>query len=366
MYEEIFKDLNRFRELDAKYEDGNIFCSMCSKPLPITKKIVNLFLETNLGDSGLFKGTAQLEKETIKLLGEFLNNREAFGNIVSGGTEANLTALRVIKKMKGRNIILPKTAHFSFEKGKEMMDLNLIYASLNRDYTVDTKYVKEYVEDNKVDAIIGIAGTTEFGTIDNIKELTKIAKDNNIYIHVDAAFGGFVIPFLDKKIEFDFSLNIDSITIDGHKMALTPIPCGGILFKSEEYSKFLETDAFYLIEKKQTTILGTRPGYGAACLYTILKYFFDEIEKNVKKCLKNSIYLYKKLKENGYKPLMKPTLNIVNIEDENYLETCEKLKEKNYFVSVCKNANALRLVIMPHIEKEHIDKFIEVLKEVKP
>ncbi len=274
-------------------------------------------------------------------------------------------ALKVIKKMKGRNIILPKTAHFSFEKGKEMMDLNLIYAPIKKDYTVDEKFIKDFVEDNKVDAIIGIAGTTEFGTIDNIKYLSKISKDNNIYLHVDAAFGGFVIPFLDKNIKFDFSLNIDSITIDGHKMGLCPIPCGGILFKSEDYKKFLEVEAFYLTEDKQTTILGTRVGYGAVSLYVILKYFLNEVEKNVKKCVNNTFYLYKKLKENSYKPLIKPVMNIINIEDENYKETCLKLREKGYYVSICKNANALRLVIMPHIEREHIDNFIDILNSIK-
>ncbi len=64
-YKEIFKELEEYRKMDLKYEDGKIFSSMCTKPLPITKKIVELFLETNLGDPGLFRGTAILEKKAI-------------------------------------------------------------------------------------------------------------------------------------------------------------------------------------------------------------------------------------------------------------------------------------------------------------
>ncbi|ENN96602.1 L-tyrosine decarboxylase [Methanocaldococcus villosus KIN24-T80] len=365
---EILDELKKYREMDLKYEDGKIFGSMCSNVFPITKKIVEMFLETNLGDPGLFKGTKLLEEKAIKLIGELLNNKNPYGHIVSGGTEANLMVLRCIKNMcKERNekpiIVLPVTAHFSFEKGRDMMDLNYIYAPIKKDLTVDEKFVKDAVEDYNASAIVGIAGTTEFGTVDNIEELSKIAKDNECYIHVDAAFGGFVIPFLKKKYKFDFSLGVDSITIDPHKMALCPIPAGGIVFKNIGYKKYLITEAPYLTETAQATILGTRVGYGAACTYAILKYYKDKIREIVNVCMENSYYLYKKLKENGF-DVIKPTLNIVNILDDDYINTYNKLKEKGYYLSICKNLKALRIVVMPHVKKEHIDALIEVLKEI--
>ncbi|CAB3289657.1 L-tyrosine/L-aspartate decarboxylase [Methanocaldococcus lauensis] len=382
---EIFEELSKYRELDLKYEDGKIFGSMCSNVHPITRKIVDMFLETNLGDPGLFKGTKLLEEKAVKLLGELLNNKNVYGHIVSGGTEANLMALRCIKniwrekKRKGLTknehpkIIVPVTAHFSFEKGRDMMDLKYIYAPLKKDYTVDEKFVKDAVEDYDVDGIVGIAGTTEFGTIDNIEELSKIAKNNEIYIHVDAAFGGLVIPFLETKYKkkgvnykFDFSLGVDSITIDPHKMGHCPIPSGGILFKNINYRKYLEVNAPYLTETKQTTILGTRVGFGGACTYAVLKYLGREGQRKiVSECMENTLYFYKKLKENSFNPVIEPVLNIITIEDEDYIETCKKLREKGIYVSICSCVNALRIVIMPHIKKEHIDNFIEMLKSVK-
>lgn len=343
-----------------------------------------MFLETNLGDPGLFKGTKLLEEKAVKLLGELLNNKNVYGHIVSGGTEANLMALRCIKniwrekKRKGLTknehpkIIVPVTAHFSFEKGRDMMDLKYIYAPLKKDYTVDEKFVKDSVEDYDVDGIVGIAGTTEFGTIDNIEELSKIAKDNEIYIHVDAAFGGLVIPFLETKYKkkgvnykFDFSLGVDSITIDPHKMGHCPIPSGGILFKNINYKKYLEVNAPYLTETKQTTILGTRVGFGGPCTYAVLKYLGREGQRKiVSECMENTLYFYKKLKENSFNPVIEPILNIITIEDENYIETCKKLREKGIYVSICSCVKALRIVVMPHIKKEHIDNFIEILKSL--
>jgi len=382
---EILEELMKYRDLDLKYRDGKIFGSMCSNILPITRKIVDMFLETNLGDPGLFKGTKLLEEKAIALLGSLLNNKNAYGHIVSGGTEANLMALRCIKniwrekKRKGFSknerpkIIIPVTAHFSFEKGRDMMDLDYIYAPIKKDYTIDEKFVKDAVEDYEIDGIIGIAGTTELGTIDNIEELSKIAKENSIYIHVDAAFGGFVIPFLEDKYKkkgvnykFDFSLGVDSITIDPHKMGHCPIPSGGILFKNINYKKYLDVNAPYLTETRQATILGTRVGFGGACTYAVLRYLGIEGQRKiVSECMENTLYLYKKLKENNFKPVIEPILNIVAIEDEDYKEICKKLKDRDIYVSVCNCVKALRIVVMPHIKKEHIDNLIEILKIIK-
>ncbi|AIJ05287.1 L-tyrosine decarboxylase [Methanocaldococcus bathoardescens] len=382
---EILEELIKYRDLDLKYEDGKIFGSMCSNILPITRKIVDMFLETNLGDPGLFKGTKLLEEKAIALLGSLLNNKNAYGHIVSGGTEANLMALRCIKniwrekKRKGLSknerpkIIIPVTAHFSFEKGRDMMDLDYIYAPIKKDYTIDEKFVRDAVEDYEIDGIIGIAGTTELGTIDNIEELSKIAKENDIYIHVDAAFGGFVIPFLEDKYKkkgvnykFDFSLGVDSITIDPHKMGHCPIPSGGILFKDMSYKKYLDVNAPYLTETRQATILGTRVGFGGACTYAVLRYLGREGQRKiVSECMENTLYLYKKLKENNFKPVIEPILNIVAIEDEDYKEICKKLRDRGIYVSVCNCVKALRIVVMPHIKKEHIDNLIETLKIIK-
>ena len=54
--------------------------------------------------------------------------------------------------------------------------------------------------------MVGIAGTTEFGQVDPIEGLAKLAAERSLHLHVDAAFGGFVLPFLDRKFAWDFSV----------------------------------------------------------------------------------------------------------------------------------------------------------------
>ena len=94
-------------------------------------------------------------------------------------------------------------------------------------------------------AMVGIAGTTELGLVDDIPEISKIAKSYGVYLHVDAALGGFIIPFLNYKnnnqLNFDFKCKgVSSITIDPHKMGLAPVPSGGIIFRKKKYIEKFE------------------------------------------------------------------------------------------------------------------------------
>jgi len=76
-------------------------------------------LETNLGDPGLFPGVADLEQQVVIMLGELLGCINVAGYISSGGTESNIQAIRAARNEAGKkngNIVVPASAHFSFDK----------------------------------------------------------------------------------------------------------------------------------------------------------------------------------------------------------------------------------------------------------
>ena len=183
------------------YEEPGILGSMCTSPLEFANKIFAMYLHKNLGDPGLWLGTWAIEKDVVKMIGKLLNDAEATGFLVTGGTEANIIAMKTARdgaRFNGRQeIIVPASAHASFDKSADLMRLKVIKVPLSEDYTVDIEGVEEAISKNTV-AIVGIAGSTSLGTIDNIEKLSEIAIERGIYLHVDAAFGGFVIPFLNK------------------------------------------------------------------------------------------------------------------------------------------------------------------------
>lgn len=376
--EKILEELSEFQKLDYNYSDGRILGSMCTEAHPFAKEVYFKFLDTNLGDPGLFRGTKLIESEVIKSIGDLLSLDNPYGHIVTGGTEANLMAIRAARnharKYKGivdGEIIIPESAHFSFKKAADMLNLKIVEATLDDNYKIDVKSVKELISDKTV-AIVAIAGTTELGLIDPIEEISKIASENNIYFHVDAAFGGFSIPFLrelgfDLPV-FDFSLpGVCSITVDPHKMGLAPIPAGGILFRKEEYLEVMAVDSPYLTVKTQSTIVGTRLGASSAATYAIMKYFGKEGYSNIIKGLMDNTKFFKEeLEKIGYVAVCEPELNIVAFNHPNMdtNELAEKLEELGWKVSVAKCPVAIRIVLMNHIKLNHIKKLLEDLKEV--
>jgi len=196
----VLAELKKRCAQDKRYEDGKILCSMCTKPHPIAKKAYALFFESNLGDQGLFPAAAQLEREVIDQLASLLNGESAVGFVVSGGTEANLLALQAAKNTAGINrpeVVLPQSAHFSFKKICRFLNLKPVYAPLDSTFRVDVSEAEKLITENTV-VLLGTAGTVELGVVDPISALSEVALRHNVHLHVDAAFGGLVIPFIKK------------------------------------------------------------------------------------------------------------------------------------------------------------------------
>lgn len=376
--EDIFNKLEEFHNKDMTYTSGRILGSMCTQPHPIAIEAYIKFLVTNLGDSGLFKGTSMIEKNVIDSLGNLLNLNKPVGHIVSGGTEANLMAMVVAKYLFEENhvgtpeLILPESAHFSFKKICSMLSIKPVYVPLTDEYKMDVSKVPKLINDNTM-AILAIAGTTELGLIDDIEKISEIAYSNGVYLHVDAAFGGFIIPFLNyennDKIKFDFKCKgVCSMTIDPHKMGLAPIPSGGIIFRHEKYLEKLSVKTPYLTRKNQTTIIGTRSGASTAATWAVINHLgIKGYQKVINDAIALTKYTYNLLKNiNHVNMVCEPELNIVSFTVDNMSvnNLQEILSKNNWEVSVAEYPHAIRIVLMPHVKKVHIDEFVRDLKRI--
>jgi tyrosine decarboxylase / aspartate 1-decarboxylase len=362
---EVLAELQKLRQLDNHYEDGRILCSMCTKPHPIAEKAYRMFFDSNLGDMGLFPGTAQVEKEVITQLGELLNNTNATGFLVTGGTEANMMALLAARnkaKVEEPEVILPYSAHFSFNKICNMLRIKPIYIPLDNTFRVNFSEVKKKINKNTV-AIVGTAGTAEFGAIDHIEKISEIAVEYGVWLHVDAAFGGLILPFLNEKSLFDFKLpGVTSITIDPHKMGMAAIPTGGILFRDRTFIELIKTETPYLNSKTQFTFAGTRTGAAVASAWAVFHFLGREgFEKVVKNCIKNTTTLVKGLNKIGFEVLCKPQINIVAFRSNNTEKLAGILRRKGWFISYIPQYDCIRVVLMPHTKQRHVANFLNDL-----
>jgi tyrosine decarboxylase / aspartate 1-decarboxylase len=376
---EVFKKLEEFKSRDMTHNSGKILGSMCTCPHPVGLEAYKMFMESNLGDPGLFKGTKAMETDVIRLLGDLLGKRDIHGHIITGGTEANIMAMRAARNIALQEdptithpeIIVPRSAHFSFKKAADMLCLKLNEAELDSNYRMDIKSVEELISKNTV-AIVGVAGTTELGKIDPIQDLSNICLENNIYLHVDAAFGGYSIPFLNEigyeLPKFDFGLRgVCSITIDPHKMGLAPIPTGGILFREKKYLTAMSIETPYLTESTQSTIVGTRTGASTAATWALMKYLGKEgYIKISKDCMKVTKLLYHGIIDAGFEVVTEPQLNIVAFrsKDISVDELAKKLENFGWAVSKSSYPRAIRIIVMPHIKENHVTILLNDLKRI--
>lgn len=370
-WQTILKELQNYQKKDFTFSSGRILGSMCTQPHSIAKEAYTKFLETNLGDPELFPGTKEMEIKLLSFIMDLLNApKTATGLICSGGTESNITSIWIAKKITGKSkILIPESAHFSFEKIGSLMNTKLVYVPLNKYYSMNITELKKMISKDTA-AIIGIAGSTELGTIDPIPELSEICYDKNIFLHIDAAFGGFVIPFL-KEIknnipDFDFQLKgVSSISIDAHKMGYSVIPLGALIIRKKDWLEEISVKTPYISSNKQAGLLATRSGGPVAAAYAVSKYLGKKGYKNlIKGCINLTEYTEKKIKDIGLNLIMKPTMNVLAIKLKNPSKVVKKLVKFGWKVNKMERLSAIRIVLMPQITKDIIDDFIPDLEKV--
>jgi tyrosine decarboxylase/aspartate 1-decarboxylase len=365
--DELLKLLKNRKDLNLNYDSGRIFSSMCSDPLPAAIEAYLEFLETNLLDEKLFPGAKALEEEAVRKIAELFSRPEASGYITSGGTEGNIVALWVARKLlKRREVVAPSSAHYSIDKACDLQQLKLLRAGLGEDYRASVESIQERASGRTL-AIVATAGTTALGLVDPIEELAEIAADYKCFLHIDASFGGFILPFIEDPPAWDFRLDqVSSIVADPHKMGLAPIPAGSVLFREPSWLKALEIEVPYL-SRTSSTLLGTRSGASAAGVWAALTSLGRQgYRKIVGRCMRLTRRLASGIEKiNGLELVVEPELNIVAFRSSvlSLRKLNEALEAKGWLASLNQQPKSMRLVVMPHHRLKHITSFLSDLKE---
>ena len=266
------------------------------------------------------KASSFVERELISWMHRIIFNRDdkfyrkniqnpriALGNVTSGGTISNLTALMVARERAfpadknfpgirkvgvegalnyygySRMVVLvSRRGHYSIRKSANLLGLgekNVIYVPVDMYNRINIEALKKTIRNikrndlekgkkTKIMSIIGIAGTTETGNIDNLVELGDIARQENAYFHVDAAWGGSALIVNEYRSLFQGIEKADSVAVDAHKLLYCPMSMGIVVFRNEKDLDHLKTISQYVnrpdsVDTGRFTIEGSRP---FACL----------------------------------------------------------------------------------------------------
>lgn len=216
----------------------------------------------------------EIEVEVINHLCKLYGyDEKSDGVFTSGGSQSNQTAIILardwfcneILKYDVKKFGLPENfrklrmytseiSHFSMEKSAHILGLgyeSVVKVPVDSKKKMDICAFKKLVEDDKKAGnipflVVGTVGTTDFGSIDNLEELSKIAKENDMWLHADAAYGSGVIMSQKYKNRVENLKLCDSITVDFHKMFLMPISCSAVLIKDKIDFDALTIHADYL------------------------------------------------------------------------------------------------------------------------
>ena len=130
--------LEKLYKEDIHFEDGLIFNSTWTCPLEIAVEAHLKFIESNLGNPLLYPGTSKMHDMCVKYLSSLLNLKEGHGKILSGGTESNITALWIARKIYGKGKVLyPETVHISVIKAIDLLNLEGVKVSVDDDFRAD-------------------------------------------------------------------------------------------------------------------------------------------------------------------------------------------------------------------------------------
>ncbi|MHA1977471.1 MAG: tyrosine decarboxylase MfnA [Candidatus Hodarchaeales archaeon] len=369
-------------ERDHSYINGQILSSMNCHADFDAREVFIENLESNLGDPALFPGTVNIEAHVIRVLGQLFNLPDTgTGLILTGGSEANITALWAIRNNERKRenhsesgpleIIAPRSAHISINKAANLLNLKLISIPVDNKYKIDIRKARQAINTQTI-GIVGVAGTTAFGTIDPLWELNEICLENEIPLHIDAAFGGMVFPFLPNSEEYNLSFKLRSLismTVDLHKMGRVPIPGGGLLWRDKKYSQAVEFTLPYLAgHPKQYTFTGTRSGASSiAFAYLWEKIGKEGFESEVIRCIQNTVFLARELKHRGFTIPIDPLINILGVQIPDSLvlsqeEFHKALWEHGWITSLVNGV--LRFVIMPATSRSHILSLLDVIDQL--
>lgn len=329
-----------------------------------------------------FKGTQQIERAVLNVIAVdiFKAQPNSFDGYISpGGTEANVQAIWMYRnffmyqkgaKLNEIAILASEDTHYSIPKAANLLMLDWIKIPVSFEKReIDTVVLEQKIMEAKQNGIkyfiaVSNMGTTMFGSVDNPEEYTTALEKQQVEykLHIDGAYGGFVYPFSNEKSTINFSNpKISSITIDAHKMLQAPYGTGIFICRKGLIENVLTKEAEY-VEGMDLTLCGSRSGSNAVAVWMILFTYgpFGWFEK-VSILQMRTQFLCNELDKLNINYFREPFMNIVTIHAE---KIPEKIASAFDLVPQQHNSNNkwYKIVLMDHVEVEHLTTFIAQLK----
>ncbi|MEH6450461.1 MAG: aspartate aminotransferase family protein [Oleispira sp.] len=290
----IFKDINLDQPLkkthkaldelsevylkDAVYFHNPKYVAHLNCPIVYPTVMAELILSsinTSVDTWDQSAGATLIEQKLVDwTLGRIGYGENSDGVFTSGGTQSNLMAMLLARdhycethldgysvKEKGLpecankfRIFTSDLSHFSIQKSAALLGLgydSVIAIAHDELFQMDITVLEAEIEKAKSSGLIPIAvmattGTTDFGSIDPINEISVLCKQHGLWMHADAAYGCGILASNKHRDKLAGIEKADSVTVDYHKSFFQPVSCGAFFTKHKEKLGYVTHHADYL------------------------------------------------------------------------------------------------------------------------
>ena len=224
-------------------------------PIGVWSDALTSVLNQNAGAWRNGPTSAMIEARVLRWLCELVGyGKESFGTLASGGSEANLIALKCARDRMSRDMIkhgvrtapaellvyASEQCHYSIEKSLDLLGLGregLRKIPTDDKFHVDAEDFRQQIMKDRDRGklpfcIVGVAGTTSTGVVDPLIDLGAVAREFDCWYHVDAAYGGAMAFSERHRGKLAGIEQADTITVDPHKWMFVPFSCGGVLVRA--------------------------------------------------------------------------------------------------------------------------------------
>ncbi|MCG8525531.1 MAG: histidine decarboxylase [Opitutales bacterium] len=320
----------------------------------------------NVGDpfvSSTYRvNTRQIEREVIEHFAELLHapKDDFWGYVNNGGTEGNLYGLYLGREIHPDGVLyFSQDRHYSIDKIARVLGLRHHMIRSLPTGEMDYQDLRTHLSLNKDRPAIVLAtiGTTMKQGIDDIQKIRQSLQHAGIeqhYLHCDAALAGMILPFTDDPPPFDFREGIDSISVSGHKMVGSPIPCGVVLVRKQHVNRVAQNVEYVGIV--DSTITGSRNGFSPLLLwYAIRSKSRREFRGMIRSCFEMADYAVEQMQSAGIDAWRNPHgITVV------FPRPSPAVLEK-WQIAVQESIG--HIITMPHVDKHMIDALVDDMRD---
>lgn len=215
----------------------------------------------NLLSAELYPQLSEIERQVMAFFCPLFG--QSYAHATHGGSYANLEALWQARKQFGaysKTVYASDQCHYSITKACDILELNLQLIPSNNQQQIDIHHLEKACKQQAPMAIIGTIGTTSSGQIDDVPQISQVVARYPCWLHLDAAWGGFLSLVDTTMAETTFS-QADSVCFDPHKSLGVPRPCSLLLYQKPPL--YSQASTSYLQQTPRDVLPGS---YGAELL----------------------------------------------------------------------------------------------------